>query len=134
MADPDPSAADDTVLIYDGRCPVCVAYSGAVDVNESLRRIDARGNDAILADATAKGLDFDDGMVVRHRGRLYHGADALHLMATLAPRTGLRNRLNRLLFGSRPIAQVSYPFLRAGRNILLRLRGVGKIGNLDRTA
>lgn len=85
-----------------------------------------------MAQATAAGLDLDDGMVVVHRGALYHGADALHLMATLAPKTGIRNRLNRIVFGKRPIARAAYPLLRAGRNTLLRLLGRKKIRNLDR--
>ena len=138
MADiPDPAtaAADDTTLIYDGECPVCTAYSCAVGVDDrvagGLRRIDARSDDALVARATAAGLDLDDGMVVIHRGTLYHGADALHLMARLAPASGLRNRLNRLLFGSKTVAHLSYPLLRTGRNILLRLLGRKKIGNLD---
>lgn len=138
MADiPDPAipAADDTALIYDGECPVCTAYSCAVGVDSKaaggLRRIDARSDDALVARATAAGLDLDDGMVVVHQGRLYHGADALHLMARIAPANGLRNRLNRLLFGSKTVAHLSYPLLRAGRNTLLRLLGRKKIGDLD---
>lgn len=129
------SKCDDLALIYDGECPVCMAYSNAVDVDSEaasgIRRIDARGNDALVAQATAAGLDLDDGMVAVHNGKLHHGADALHLMAMLAPRTGLRNRLNRLLFGSRSVARFVYPALRAGRNALLRLRGKAKIRNLD---
>jgi hypothetical protein len=71
-------------------------------------------------------------MVVVHKGELYHGADALHIMASLAPAKGISNRLNRLLFGSRTLSRASYPLLRAGRGALLALLGRGKIRNLDR--
>jgi len=128
---------DEIALIYDGQCPVCTAYSCAVGIDPSagsgVRRIDARGDDALIAKATAAGLDLDDGMVVIHRGELYHGADALHLMAKLAPNRGIRNRVNKLLFGSQRVARIAYPGLRAGRNTLLRLLGRRKIRNLDST-
>ncbi|MGH6781548.1 MAG: DCC1-like thiol-disulfide oxidoreductase family protein [Sphingomonadaceae bacterium] len=127
---------DELALIYDGQCPVCTAYSCSVGVDDQaggLRRIDARSDDRLVRQATDHGLDLDDGMVVVYKGELHHGADALHLMATLAPRHGIRNRVNRLLFGSKPLARMSYPLLRAGRNTLLRLLGRKKIGNLDGT-
>ncbi len=121
-------------LIYDGQCPVCTAYSGWVDVaedrSEGLRRVDARGNDALIGKATSAGLDLDQGMVVVYRGELYHGADALYMMARLAPSSGLRNRVNKFLFGSRTVTRLVYPILRAGRNTLLRLLGRKKIRNL----
>lgn len=130
-----PASDDQVSLIYDGECPVCIAYSDTVETGEDqggLRRIDARSDDPLVKRATEEGLDLDDGMVVVHQGKLYHGADALHLMATLAPKHGLHNRLNRLMFGSKTISHLSYPLLRAGRNSLLKLRGRAKIRNLDR--
>jgi predicted DCC family thiol-disulfide oxidoreductase YuxK len=121
-------------LVYDGQCPVCTAYSCAVEVATDaggpVRRVDARSGAAVVKRITAAGLDLDDGMVLVHGGRLYHGADALHKMATLAPCRGFRNRLNRLLFGSQAVSRLMYPALRAGRNALLRLLGRGKIRNL----
>jgi predicted DCC family thiol-disulfide oxidoreductase YuxK len=132
MVDNPGEQSEELALIYDGQCPVCTAYSCAVQVDgaaaSGVRRIDARGDDALVREAVAAGLDLDDGMVVMHRGKLHHGADALHLMAVLAPRHGVKNRLNRLLFGSRTVARVSYPLLRAGRNTLLRILGRSKIG------
>lgn len=128
-----PTKDDEVTLIYDGECPVCSAYSAGVAVEPAtggVRRVDARSSDALVAQATAAGLDLDEGMVVVHRGQLHHGAEALHLMATLAPATGIKNRLNRWLFGSLAVSRVLYPFLRAGRNTLLWLLGKKKIGNL----
>ena len=130
MSEPSDKPAEDLALIYDSHCPVCTVYSGAVEVEGTgVRRIDARGSDALVQQATAAGLDLDEGMVVMHQGKLHHGADALHLMARLAPRRGFKNRLNRLLFGSRTLAHLSYPVLRAGRNLLLRILGRSKIGS-----
>lgn len=123
---------DELALIYDGQCPVCTAYGQTVEVDPrdaaAVRRIDARSDHPLVERAKAAGLDLDQGMVVAHKGQLYHGAGALHLMATLAPRRGVRNRLNRLIFGNRTVSRMAYPFLRAGRNTLLRLLGRSKIG------
>lgn len=133
---PTTSDQDELAIIYDAECPVCAAYSGAVDVDaeeaSGVRRINARSDDALVQQAREAGLDLDDGMVVVHRGKLYHGAEALNLMARLAPKEGLSNRLNRAFFSNKRIARLSYPALRAGRNTLLRLLGRKKIAEIDK--
>ena len=131
MADTQDSD-DELALIFDRDCPVCTAYSCNVDVDtkqaSGIRRINARdGNEELVRKAKEAGLDLDDGMVVVHQGKLYHGADALNIMARLAPNRGIGNRLNKLFFSSPAIARLSYPLLRAGRNTLLRLLGRKKI-------
>jgi len=124
---------DDVTLIYDGQCPVCSAYSDAADSGAAgLKRIDARSSDPEVQRAIAAGFDLDEGMVVSYKGQLYHGAEAMHQMAMLAPRAGLTNRLNRLMFGNLTVARALYPSLRTGRNALLRLLGRRKIGALDK--
>jgi predicted DCC family thiol-disulfide oxidoreductase YuxK len=128
MNDANPPV-DDVTLIYDGECPVCTAYSCNVDAGPArLNRINARSSNPEVRKAIEAGIDLDDGMVVLHQGRLYHGAEAMHRMALLSPKSGLRNRLNRLMFGNLAVARATYPFLRAGRNALLRLLGRKKIG------
>lgn len=125
---------DEIALVYDGQCPVCTAYSCAVDVapgSGSLRRIDARAAPGVVAELTEARLDLDEGMVVRFRGQYHHGADALHLMAVHGSRRGFANRVNHLVFRSRRRARLLYPLLRLGRNTLLRLLGRAKIGNLQ---
>ena len=120
---------DDVTLIYDGECPVCTAYSCNVDAGPAqVRRVNARSGNAEVQKAIEAGVDLDDGMVVLHQGKLYHGADAMHRMAMLSPKSGLRNRINRLMFGNLAVARATYPVLRAGRNTLLRLLGRKKIG------
>ena len=127
---------DELAIIYDAECPVCAAYSGAVEVDiaeaSNVRRINARSDDALVRQAREAGIDLDDGMVVAHKGQLYHGADALNLMARLAPKKGISNRLNRALFSNERFARISYPALRAGRNTLLKLLGRKKIAAIDK--
>ena len=126
----------DVTLIYDGQCPVCTAYSDAVEpaAGASLKRIDARSDDPLVKQAAAAGYDLDEGMIVIHDGRYYHGADALSFMASKAPTKGLGNRVHRLLFGSSAVSRAIYPALRAGRNTLLKLLGRKKIGAVDKAA
>ena len=129
--------SEEVALIYDGECPVCTAYSCSVDVDEAkasgIRRINARSDDDLVKQAKDAGVDLDDGMVVLHDGKMYHGADALNIMARFAPDRGLGNRLNKLLFRNPTISRLSYPVLRAGRNSLLRILGRKKIRDVDRT-
>lgn len=129
---PPQQDSDELALIYDQQCPVCTAYSAAVEVEAAdaaggIKRIDARSDDPLVRKAREAGLDLDDGMVVVHQGRFYHGAEALNLMARLAPRRGIGNRINRLLFSNATVSRLGYPMLRAGRNTLLRLLGREKI-------
>lgn len=127
--------SDDVTLIFDGECPVCTAYSCNVDAGPaSVKRVNARTLSPEVQRAIDAGVDLDEGMVVLHDGQLFHGADAMHRMAMLAPRAGMRNRLNRLIFGNQAVARAIYPSLRAGRNLLLRLLGRQKIGRLDKSA
>jgi predicted DCC family thiol-disulfide oxidoreductase YuxK len=132
----DATHKDEPVLIYDGQCPVCTTYSRAVEIDEensqSLRRIDARSDDALVRLAEQAGLDLDEGMVLLYGGRHYHGADALHLMARLAPNKGFRNRLNKLLFGSEKASRLAYPILKRGRNALLWMLRRKKIRDMHR--
>lgn len=80
----------------------------------------------LLEEIKCRGLDLDEGMVLVFGGQFYHGADALHLMGILG-----ESKLNALLFRNRTLARFAYPILRFGRNMLLRLRGVEKIRNLQ---
>jgi predicted DCC family thiol-disulfide oxidoreductase YuxK len=129
----DETETEELAIIYDEQCPVCSAYTAAVDVDgdaaSSVRRVNARSDDPLVRQAREAGLDLDDGMVVVHKGKLYHGAEALNLMARLAPRKGVGNRLNRLLFSNERASRLSYPLLRGGRNTLLRLLGRSKISD-----
>src|SRR5436190_11708114 len=133
MADANKAPNDDVTLIYDGECPVCTAYSCNVDAGSSqLKRVNARSVTPEVQRALDEGIDLDEGMVVLYQGKLYHGADAMHRMALLAPNSGIRNRLNRLFFGNLAVARAIYPTLRAGRNTLLYILGRKKIAEVDK--
>lgn len=112
------------VLVYDGACPVCSQYVRYVRIRESagaLLLVNARDGGPWVDRVVRAGLDLDEGMVLFYGGRGYHGVDCLHLLALLSTGSGLFNRLTALAFRQPTVARFSYPIMRAGRNLLLRL-------------
>lgn len=132
---PDPTSAtsnDATYLIYDGECPFCSAYVKFMRLKQSvgaMRLIDARDGGPEVDAARAKGLDLNEGMVFHYGGRLYHGADALNILALLSSGQSWFNKINGRLFRSPTVSRVVYPFMRGGRNTVLRLLGRKKLAH-----
>lgn len=123
----------DVWLVYDGECPVCKSYCRYIRIREAvgtLHLVDARQPGTLMDEITAAGLDIDQGMVLKLAGQLYYGPDAIHMLTLLGTPSGLFNRLNYWLFGTRLGARVFYPLSKAFRNLLLKLLGIGYIGNL----
>ena len=121
------------VLVYDKQCPACDFYCNLVriraDVGE-LILVDARDGGAIMEEITARGLDIDQGMVLKVGSQLYYGSDAIHALSLMSTRRGLFNRAAYWSFRSRGAAAILYPILRAMRNLLLKSLGKTKINNL----
>ncbi len=112
------------VLVYDGACPVCSQYVRYIRIRESagtLLMINARDGGHWVERVVRAGLNLDEGMVLFYGGRAYHGVDCVHLLALLSTGSGVFNRLNALAFRQPGVARFSYPIMRAGRNLLLRL-------------
>ena len=121
-------------IVYDGQCPFCSAYVRMVrlrDVVGTVRLVDARSADPVVAEAVAAGLDLDRGMVLKMDGRLYYGDECVHILSLLSTPSGFFNRAMRFLFRSRRITRVVYPMMVAGRNATLWLLGRRKIASAD---
>jgi predicted DCC family thiol-disulfide oxidoreductase YuxK len=122
---PKPAPGDaQPVLVYDGGCPVCSQYVRYVRIRESagtLLLVNARDGGHWVEQVVRAGLNLDEGMVLFYGGRAYHGVDCLHVLALLSTGSGVFNRLNAIAFRQPAIARFSYPVMRAGRNLLLRL-------------
>jgi len=125
---------DDIELVYDKQCPVCDLYCRWIDVRDTdgqLMRVDARENSEVMDEITALGLDIDEGMVLKTGGELYYGSEAIHQLALRSSGKGFFNKLARMTFKSRGVANALYPLLKACRNLLLKILGRSRINNLD---
>ncbi len=122
------------LLVYDKECPVCSAYCRMAHIRSSvgeLRLINARDAGAVMDEITLKGLDIDQGMVLKIENNLYYGSDAIHALSLMSSRSGIFNRINYWIFRSRPLSRFLYPVLRYCRNSLLMLLRKTKINNLE---
>ena len=121
--------------MYDRECPFCEAYCRLVRLRDSvgrLRIVDAREDSDLMQEISARGLDIDQGMVLKVGEQLYYGADAIHVLALMSSRSGVFNRLNYQVFRSSRLAHLIYPVLRSSRNLALKLMGKTKINNLQK--
>ena len=117
-------------IVYDGQCPFCSRYVQLVRLRESLGRVqlvDARKGGPEVEEVRKAGLDLDEGMVLKLDGRLYHGADCIHMVALLSTPSSWFNRVNAVMFRSRTASRLLYPVLRTGRNTVLRILGRSKL-------
>jgi predicted DCC family thiol-disulfide oxidoreductase YuxK len=130
MASMATQSEPDTWIVYDGQCPFCSRYVQLVRLRETLGKVglfDARKGGRQVEEARRAGLDLDEGMVLKLDGRLYHGAECIHMLALLSTPSSWFNHVNAAMFRSRTASRLLYPVLRAGRNTVLRMLGRSKL-------
>lgn len=117
-------------ILYDGECPFCARYVKMLRLKEAIgpvRLLNARENPPELAMVREKNLDIDEGMVFYYQGELYYGDQAICMMAAMSSGSNMFNKFNAWVFKSPKRAAFLYPFLRCGRNLVLKLLGRKKI-------
>lgn len=118
--------SEPALIVYDGECIFCHNYVSLLRLREAVgpvELVDARSGDPRVAALLAQGIDLDEGMVFVNDGQVHHGADAVHMLATLtSPATAL-NRINAKIFASHTLTRRLYPAMKLGRRITLWLRG-----------
>lgn len=92
--------------------------------------IDARTDHPAVREAKSLGLDLDEGMALKMAGEWLHGDAVMTRLAMLSSRSNTLNRLHAWVFQNPARARLLYPWLRAGRNAVLRLLGRRKITEL----
>jgi len=128
-----PDSPREILLVYDEECPFCDAYCQLVRLRESvgtLRLVNAREQGEVMEEITRKGLDIDQGMVLKVDDALYYGADAICALSLMSSGSGAFNRLNHWIFRSPKRSSWLYPLLRSGRNLALKVMRKTKINNL----
>lgn len=113
-------------VLYDGECPVCSAYVAMSQLRRlqpDIEVLDARVSPGLVARLRAEGFDVNESLLVRVRGRTFAGAEAMRLIFELGSENPLMRRAALYAIGGAPWAGVLYPWLRAIRNLLLRMLG-----------
>lgn len=124
--------AEGLVIVYDGECPFCSNYVQVLALREAVGKVqlvDARSEHALVAKLQRDGYDLNEGMAALFGGRVYYGAECVHMLALLSTDSGMFNRINNVVFRSSSLSRVLYPMLRAGRNVTLKLLGRTKISS-----
>ena len=115
-------------ILYDGACPFCddyVRYQKLRAGVDTLELVDARSRPEVLREHNVSHADLEDGMVVIADGKPYHGAHAMHLLATISePPRKWWVRAVAAVSRSLLVARVIYPALKIGRRIALTILGV----------
>ncbi len=112
-------------IVYDGDCPLCSTYVTMTRLQKAVGTptlLNARERPDLAKALTEQGASLDTGLAVYYEGRIYTGGEAMHVLAFLTTPVGFANRLTAALLRRRSFALRIYPFLRAGRNLLLKIR------------
>jgi predicted DCC family thiol-disulfide oxidoreductase YuxK len=113
------------VVVYDGDCPLCNSYVHMTRLSKAVGRptlVNARERPELIKALAESGINLDEGMAVYYQGRLYVGSEAVNLLALLTTPVDLANRITAAVLARPALARALYPLLRAGRNLLLKLR------------
>lgn len=119
---------DKSLIIYDGECVFCQNYVRFFRLREAVgpvELLDARSGDPRVEQYWREGFDLDEGMIFVHGGRVFYGAEAVHVLARLSSPSGVFNRLNAAIFASQGVATFLYPALKFGRRLTLKARRRG---------
>jgi hypothetical protein len=117
-------------IVYDGECPFCTSYVRLLRLREAVGHVElinARDPHPVVDEIVAAGLDLNEGMVAKYEGRLYHGHECVHLLSTLSEPDGVPSDILSRLFASKRRTRLLYPFMRGGRDIVLRILGRAQI-------
>ena len=128
-----PDAPETVDLVYDHDCPVCRAYCTRLvprDSQTEINLVDARSDDTLMPEITARGLDIDNGMVLKVGDKMYYGSEAAWRLTAYTRRSGFTGWVDKIFFPTRRVAQIMYPAGKAVRNVLLRVFGIPPIDNL----
>jgi len=123
-----------TWIVYDGDCPLCANFARMTRLQHTVgqvKLINAREDVGAIKAINVSYYDLNKGMLLRYRGECYHGAQCIQMLALLSDRSMLCNRIFAALFRSHRFCRYSYPILRAGRNLLLTIRGRSPIRQQD---
>ena len=121
-----PDQSGESLIVYDGECIFCQNYVKFLRLRQTVGKvalIDARSDDPRVKQLQSQGYDLNEGMIFRYHERIYHGDEAVNMLAILSSSSNIVSWLNRRLFSNRAVARLAYPLLKAGRRATLFVRG-----------
>lgn len=120
---------NESVLIYDGECPVCANYIAFAKLRErvrGLRIVSAREDDPAVREAWKFGINLNDEMALFLHGKWFVGAEAILELARL----GEPSHVDRFLLtylGAKHGRGFRYRILVWCRKLLLKVLGRSEI-------
>lgn len=114
------------LIIFDGDCIFCRNYARLLRLREvvgTVELLDARSSDQRILEYQRQGYDLDQGMLFVWKGTIYHGSEALCLLAGMSSSVGWFNKLNAALFSNKYASTILYPLLKLGRRVALSMGG-----------
>lgn len=124
------------LIIYDGDCTFCNAYTQLLRLQQSVGVVEllsARSDDARVQYYAQRGYDLNEGMLVVTQGQVVAGAAAMHWLSHHLSGNGIFDTLHRLVFNHAWLARLLYPVLKLGRRCWLALRGKSLIAQPNKT-
>lgn len=115
-----------TLIVYDGDCIFCQNYVRLVRLREAIGPVEllnARSDDRRVLNLWRDGYDLNEGMVFVYRGRIFHGAEAINVLASLSDSRNFFSSVNRVVFSHPFLSRTLYPLLKLGRRLTLLARG-----------
>ena len=115
-------------FIYDGKCPFCNHFAELLELRSKLNDItvlDARKNPKLVNELLSKGFDIDQGAVLFHEDKIFHGHEAINTICNQIsnPSSNLLKIL-AMTFKSSKRAKFIFPFLVTARRFALISKGV----------
>jgi predicted DCC family thiol-disulfide oxidoreductase YuxK len=117
-------------VLYDGACPICASYMAIAAlrrVKPDVAVLDARQEPTLVADLRRRGHAVNESILVQLGDRVFAGPAATRLIANLGSANPVMRRSALWLIGSAPWSAALYPWLRATRNLLLKIMGRGLV-------
>ena len=118
----------DFTFIYDGECPFCNHFAELLELKSKIndiRILDARKNPVLIKELLDKGFDIDQGAVLYHKDKIFHGYEAINTICNQInnPSSKLLEILS-ITFKSSKRTKFIFPFLVTARRLALISKGV----------
>tara|TARA_E500000331_G_scaffold354877_1_gene408973 strand:+ start:631 stop:1023 length:393 start_codon:yes stop_codon:yes gene_type:complete len=117
-------------LLYDGECPVCKHYVLWTNLrlkHPGIDLLNARDHQQLVNKLRLEGIEINDTMVLSVAGKRLVGSQAMAQLSEYMQPVRLHQKFLKKITRDEKLLRVFYPFMVAGRKLLLLLLGRKKI-------